>query len=822
MNASVPPDSFTQDGTYLAHLAEDGAPQPLVEHLFSVSRHAAHSATKIGVAPAGHIIGLVHDLGKYSAIFQRYLLTVTADQDTEPEDLGRGKIDHSTAGAQMIWNAFKGKPPLERAVAEALALCVASHHSGLIDCIEPIGSDRLSRRMQKIDTDTHLTEACSNADPALKAAIEESLANPALVACLKDRITQIYQDATNETIRKFHLGLLVRILFSCLIDADRTDTADSANPIAASFRQHGDYVAWPLLSERLERSLAGFTSRNAVDNLRKDVSDRCLQASKRNKGIFTLTVPTGGGKTLASLRFALNHADAWKMDRIIYVSPYTSIIDQNAQVVRSILEPKDSEFGSVVLEHHSNLTPLKQTWRSKILSDNWDAPIVFTTMVQLLETLFGAGTRSVRRMHQLANAVLIFDEVQTLPVRCVHLFNNAINYLAQNCGSSVVLCTATQPLLHLVDPGKGAIQLAERAELAGDVEALFAGLRRYETMDRRKAGGWEHGEVAKLAHQEAKDLGSCLVVVNTKKEALSIFKDYTARPGRFTAFHLSTNMCPAHRMVVLDKVKENIKNGVPVVCVSTQLIEAGVDIDFGAAIRALAGLDSLAQAAGRCNRNGLREMGRVHVVNLASPLPKQLSEIRVGQESTQRVLDESSGAGSPGLVDLSDPKMTELYFNYYFFARKQEMNYPVAPKEAGRDDNLLNMLSENNAAVDEFHKGGQWPEIFFRQSFMTAAKAFQPIDANTRGVIVPYGNEGKTLIADLCAAFQTEQPFKLLKRAQQFTVNVFPHVMRKLDEARAVREVKPGVGIICLNERYYSEEFGLSIEGSEEMEFQNA
>jgi CRISPR-associated endonuclease/helicase Cas3 len=184
-----------------------------------------------------------------------------------------------------------------------------------------------------------------------------------------------------------------------------------------------------------------------MDVLRREVSAHCLSASIRPKGTFTLTVPTGGGKTLASLRFALNHAAKWKMERVIYVSPYTSIIDQNADVVRGILEPRGTEFATVLLEHHSNLTPLKQTWRSKVLSENWDAPVVFTTAVQLLEALFGSGTRAVRRMHQMANAVLIFDEIQTLPVRCVHLFNNAMNFLVEQCGSSVVLCTATQPLL---------------------------------------------------------------------------------------------------------------------------------------------------------------------------------------------------------------------------------------------------------------------------------------------------------------------------------------------------------------------------------------
>ena len=192
------------------------------------------------------------------------------------------------------------------------------------------------------------------------------------------------------------------------------------------------------MASLLDRHLERFVGETLIDLFRRQVSRDCFAAAERPRGIYTLTVPTGGGKTLASLRFALHHAARWGMDRIIYVSPYTSIIDQNAEAVREILEPEGTPFGSMVLEHHSNLTPIEQTWRSKILSENWDAPIVFTTAVQVLEALFGRGTRGVRRMHRMANAILIFDEIQTLPVRCVHLFNNAMNFLAERCGSTVV------------------------------------------------------------------------------------------------------------------------------------------------------------------------------------------------------------------------------------------------------------------------------------------------------------------------------------------------------------------------------------------------
>jgi CRISPR-associated endonuclease/helicase Cas3 len=544
-----------------------------------------------------------------------------------------------------------------------------------------------------------------------------------------------------------------------------------------------------------------------------------LSASVRPKGTYLLTVPTGGGKTLASLRFALNHAAKWSMDRIIYVSPYTSIIDQNAKVVRNILEPCGTEFASVVLEHHSNLTPLRQTWKSKVLCENWDSPIVFTTAVQVLEALFGSGTRAVRRMHQMANSVLIFDEIQTLPVRCVHLFNNAVNFLVEQCGSSVVLCTATQPLLHRVDSSKGAIRIRENAEIMPDVPALFAQIIRYQTYDRRKPGGWEHPEAAQLAIDETRRAGSCLVVVNTKREALSIFKECKSSEAEIATYHLSTSMCPAHRMTILRCLKKRLAAGKSAMCVSTQLIESGVDISFGSVIRALAGLDSLAQAAGRCNRHGESEMGRVHVINLKGELPKALGEIRAAQEAFQRVLDENPGSGKDRILDLSDPRLIEQYFHYYFFDRRKLMDYPVGPDQAERDDTLLNMLAENRLAV-----AGCKPRasIYLRQAFKAAAEAFLPIDANTRGVIVPYMRRGNAVIAELCTAYELEKQFLFLKRAQQFTVNVFPHVLDNLQRAHAIHEVQEGTGILYLEEKYYNSDFGLNVEGTEEMEFQNA
>jgi CRISPR-associated endonuclease/helicase Cas3 len=797
---------------FLAHL-ESGREQLLRDHLRGVSVAARRNADKLGLGPAGALIGTLHDLGKYSRTFQQYLRRMALNQDTE-QDSERGKIDHSTAGAQTIWRSLKSRGAVEGIVGEILAICVASHHSGLIDCIMPDGFDNLSRRMDKADADSHFDEAWTNAESSVIGDKALYLGNPNLISGIRERIGLICRADQAELIRRFKIGLLIRFLFSCLIDADRTDTADFSNGAVAALRQHGRYAGWRALADLLERKLRGFSNDSAIDKLRRQVSESCLSASGRPKGTYLLTVPTGGGKTLASLRFALNHAAKWNMDRVIYVSPYTSIIDQNAAVVRGVLEPEGTEFASVVLEHHSNLTPLKQTWRSKILSENWDAPVVFTTAVQLLEALFGSGTRAVRRMHQMADSVLIFDEIQTLPVRCVHLFNNALNYLVEQCGTSVVLCTATQPLLHQVDASKGAIRLDENAEIMRNVASLFAQIPRYEVYDRRKARGWDHTDAAELAAAETRELGSCLIVVNTKSEALSIFKKCKATESDVTLRHLSTSMCPAHRIRILDELKKHLDEHTPVICVSTQLIEAGVDISFGSVIRALAGIDSIAQTAGRCNRNGESDLGRVHVINLAGELPKALRDIRAAQEAAQRVLDENASKDEGQTVDLSDPKIVEQYFQYYFFDRREEMDYPVGPKQAERDDTLLNMLAENSLAVANCTPR---PQVYLRQAFKTAAEAFLPIDANTRGVVVPYTSEGEAVIGELCAAYELKKQTKLLKRAQQFTVNVFPYVLDRLQRAGAVYETQVGTGVLCLREKWYNDEFGLNEEGTEEM-----
>ncbi len=475
------------------------------------------------------------------------------------------------------------------------------------------------------------------------------------------------------------------------------NTADFEVPGAAKLRSHGNYADWPVLINRLNKKLVAFEP-EGINTVRQKISQACHDFSEKPKGLYQLTVPTGGGKTFASLRFALHHADKHKMDRIIYVLPFTTIIDQNAEEIRKVLEEKDKKgkyLNRVVLEHHSNLMPDKETARQKVLSENWDAPVVLTTNVQVLEALFGSGTRGARRMHQLAKTVIIFDEVQTLPVKCVQLFNTAVNFLVNNCGSTVVLCTATQPLLDKIEPKSKALPITAEQQMVPNARQLFDNLKRVEVSDKTKVDGWTNDEIKELACQKVAESGSVLVVVNTKTSARKIYQQ-CEQTNNVETYHLSTNMCPAHRMAVLNQIRACLDNKKPVICVSTQLIEAGVDISFGSVIRFLAGLDSIVQAAGRCNRHNEKHpaLGEVYIINPAEENIDTIEDIRIGKEKTERLLDEFKNNPKRLGNNILSPEAMEQYYQYYFYQRASEMNYPVtADSSVGRADNLFNLLS---------------------------------------------------------------------------------------------------------------------------------
>ena len=814
---------------YIAHVRKaDGQPQFLQTHLTETAEIAKLLAAKLALDHAGELLGLMHDFGKYSRKFQKYIHDETGlfnpDLDDEESTPNGSKVDHSTAGAQWVYRElrkFGAEQGIGELFGQMLGLCIASHHGeGLIDCLDGEGNPKWIERFNKTDELTHLAECEQNANEAVQQKAKE-LADENLIRSLLNAVKPILSNQTiNNKIKEFYLGCLTRFLFSCLIDADRINSSDFEREAQKEVRRLTEKPDWQTAIDQLEAKLAGFENRYPIDEIRRKISDNCLKRAVDFQGIYTLTVPTGGGKTLASLRYALHHSQKHNLDRIIYIIPYTSIIDQNAQAVREILGE------DWVLEHHSNLEPEKQSWQDKLLSENWDKPIVFTTMVQFLDAWFGGGTRGARHIHPMTNSVLIFDEIQTLPVKCVHLFCNVLNWLTAFGKSTAVLCTATQPLLG--ESGlqnfpedkresivvRGLLRLPENAEIMGkhqDLDKLFADLSRVEIRFNEKAGGWNVEEAGTFLLEQFQTTPSCLFIVNTKKWAQELYQ-YCQRQNvpPETLFHLSTNQCAAHRKAIFDTIKARLENKQPVICISTQLIEAGVDISMACVIRALGGLDSIAQAAGRCNRHGEKEgKGQVWVLNLQEQdFTLILPDIQAGKTHAERVFRDFAGQ------DILQPAAMERYFEYYFYQRSDEMAYSIKNSATG---SLLDWLSDNalNPYGEKNNKRSK-PLPLLMQSFKSAGRAFQAIDAPTHAVIVPYG-EGAELIAKLCGEWNPKEMYRTLQKAQRYSVNVFPKVWEQLQDENAIYETIKGSGIYYLDECHYSNEFGLSLDKTSEM-----
>ena len=813
----------------IAHVRKlDGLQQLLIDHLLETSTISGQFTAKLNLGFVGELLGLMHDFGKYSQKFQNYIRRVNNvgfNFDQDDEDSFKGG-DHSTAGAQWVYRElrkFGAAQGIGELFGQMLGLCIASHHGeGLIDCLDGEGNPKWIERFNKTNELTHLAECERNANEAVQQKAKE-LVGENLIRSLLNAVKPILSDqATNNKIKEFYLGCLTRFLFSCLIDADRINSSDFEREAQKEIRRLTEKPDWQLAIDKLEAKLAGFENRYPIDEIRRRISDDCLKRAVDSLGIYTLTVPTGGGKTLASLRYALHHAQKHNLDRIIYIIPYTSIIDQNAQAVREILGE------DWVLEHHSNLEPEKQSWQDKLLSENWDKPIVFTTMVQFLDAWFGGGTRGARHIHPMTNAVLIFDEIQTLPVKCVHLFCNVLNWLTAFGKSTAVLCTATQPLLGESGSqnfpeekresiaARGLLKLPAHAEIMGtdeQREELYKKLSRVEIRFNEKAGGWNVKEAGAFLLEQFQTTPSCLFIVNTKKWAQELYQYCKGQNVPLEAlFHLSTNQCAAHRKAIFDTIKGRLKNKQPVICISTQLIEAGVDISMACVIRALGGLDSIAQAAGRCNRHGEKKgKGQVWVLNLQEQdFTRILPDIQAGKNHAERVFRDFAGQ------DILQPAAMERYFEYYFYQRSDEMSYFVKNSETG---SLLDWLSDNkNNPGGNINNRRTGKIQLLMQSFKSAGRAFQAIDAPTRAVIVPY-SEGTELIAKLCGEWDPKEMHRTLQKAQRYSVNVFPNVWDKLQKENALHETIEGSGIYYLNERYYNDEFGMSLDETSEMTF---
>lgn len=800
-----------------------GFTQSLALHLLVTGRLCSRILEPFGLSSVGTLLGLLHDAGKYTRRFQVYLAGACGAADSpwfrEGERSSRGEVDHSAPGAQLCEKLF-ADIGAERWMRDLLEAVIAGHHGGLPDMLDLAGDTPFYRkRLWKEFDEAGADEAERNMDSTVRARI----CDPVLLRNAEEEIAAFKRQfidpaerrqaekADKLRHRKFRQGLLLRLLFSALVDADRLSAAgvrrlSSARP------------QWEQLAGLLEGKLAGFAAvhpesepERLIAETRRQVSDACLAAASRPVGTYSLTVPTGGGKTLASLRFALHHAALHGLDRIIYIVPYTAIISQNAEKARRILEP-GCEPGSVVLEHHSNLLPEKRTEHWKGLTDNWNAPVIFTTMVQFLNTLFSAGTGPVRRFHALARSVIIFDEIQSLPVRTVHMFNQAANFLAEGCGSTLVMCTATQPLLDRVDARCGALNFSASPELMADPLALFRRLKRVELHYQPESGRRSEAELAEFvaARAEEAENRSALLIVNHKVQAKRLYRMFDG--DRFEVLHLTTDLCPAHRDRVIGRMREALDlrekgDGKPLVVVSTSLIECGVDVDFGAVVRLTAGFDAVIQAAGRCNRHGRRESGDVWIWDNPAGLVLP-DEIAKGARHTERLLGEFLRDPEEFENDLLHPRLMERYFKYWFYDRSAEMGYPVKP--LGK---LLELFSGNPDGCQAFlRRSGSAkvrPGLF--GMYRTVGERFEAIDDfGASGVLVPW-EEGKELIAGLCATADPLRFSALLARAQRYSVNLSPYRRKLLAESGALSGIGES-GVLCLDPRYYDKETGVSPE----------
>lgn len=792
---------------YIAHIRNaDGKIQSVDEHLKGVQALAEQFGSKIEVKHLAGLAGLLHDTGKYSDSFRNYIIEAVNNPKNPPR---KGSIDHSTAGGKYLFNKIHEKQDSKcKLIAEIVGNVIISHHSGLQDFLGPeLSSDYLRRVGEK-----ELLEYDDAISNFLKASISEEKLNEYIKFGLLEIENIIKKQKTSEQVF-LTIMFLTKYIFSCLIDADRTNTRmfeedEKETPEINSGQLFNKY--YEKLLYHLEELQKHKESVSPINVLRAKMSDQCDEFGGKPSGIYTLSIPTGGGKTLASLRYSLKHAIEHKKERIIYVVPYTTIIEQNADEVRKILDENLN-----VLEHHSNIVEEVEGEGNyvkdklyNLAKDNWDSPIIFTTMVQFLNVFYSSGTRNVRRLHNLANSIIIFDEVQSVPIKCVSLFNEALNFLKNTCNTSILLCTATQPALDFVKHGIEKID----GEIIENINLVRTAFKRVNVIDKTTSAGWDTDGLSEFIGEEIKNVSSLLVILNTKTVVRSLFEKLeNQKEHGVLIFHLSTSMCAANRKAVLKDVKDALKNKQKVICVSTQLIEAGVDISFDCVIRSLAGLDSIAQAAGRCNRHGKDPIRNVYVINHNEERLSQLKEIKIAREITSAIFKDMKK--DPELFDgnLLSGESLELYFKRYYTELEIDLNYYVPKLEK----ELIELLSTNQQYRDGYrNKYQQNLPLVMGMSFKTAAKYFNVIENKTTSIIVPYKG-GSDIIADLNGDISISDMYNLLKKSQQYIVNIFEYEKDLLkDDIVPLCDGK----VLALKETSYDKVFGINYQGDGRMD----
>ncbi len=739
--------------------------QLLKDHLYQTAFLSKFFASSFNCPTLGYVCGLLHDIGKYSNDYQDYL-----QRSIKGERAVRGEVVHSHQGAFYVLNNEEVKD----ALADIVVNILASHHGELLDMLLDDGSRssqvRLSNKNDSVKSMAKVLAEIVKYDEAKQILSEVDNTLKELSAEYKNLLARCASIGNGFT--RFYLHLSVRSLYSCLIDADRCS--------AGNIDGESNVPNWELLENMLNAYLSGFKNDSEIATARKRFSEECSSASIRNKGIYRLSLPTGAGKTLSSLRFAIEHAQKNKMKRIIYVIPYLSIIDQTADEFRKI-------FGDIaddlILEHHSNLEIKCEPGREdeaeekyKLLTSRWDSPIIITTMVQFLETIFSNKASDLRKFHNMSDSVIIFDEIQSLPLRCTHLFNSTINYLHAITGSSVLLCTATQPLLHQVDRPICLSNSPDIVTLTDEEKNLFRRTKIINKTDDITSLDDLCGLVTELLASK----NSILVVMNTKKYAELLFDQLAV--GDCDKVLLTTNLCPAHRRKVIDGLRQSLRNMSNVVCVSTQLIEAGVDVSFDCVIRDEAGMNSIIQSAGRCNRHGEhKEPQSVYVVDIKEE-DKSLSylpDIAETKQITKRVLDDCKDY----CIDISSQRAVDLYNKYYFGNSdvKSRMDYSMPDGKS-----IYEILSTNRLGVKAYENSNGFSCPGLPSAFQTAAKNFKVIDGEHMGIVVQYGAANDLITQFQNNRFDIKKRIRIMKMLQQYTITVYSNSLSKLRNVTSV------------------------------------
>lgn len=766
--------------------------QTVAEHLNNTALLASKMGKPFGLEKASYLLGMVHDAGKLTNAFKDYI-----EKASRNEKVARGSVIHTFSGVRLILSghAKSSRCTIDDVALEILAYASGAHH-GLFDCVREDGLNEFERRLH--DERPENDEGVSNYFLTIMSQDELSLLINEAVSEINVLLGICRGSCPGHKQMKFFTGLLSRFLLSILIDADRLDTAD--------FMSNGDMIDtastdcnWADIRTHVEAKYASFTQKavqSPVNHARQIISATCVDRIGQLGNVIRLNIPTGSGKTITGLRAAVRLAAEKQKTHIIYTAPLLSILEQNAADIRSFIGDD-----SLVLEHHSNIVVTEDNedvmHSHDLLTQNWSAPVIVTTMVQLLNTMFDGSSSSVRRFHALANSVIIIDEVQTVPKKMLTLFNLMISFLGILCGTTFILCSATQPYLEKADTPP----LVTLCDLMPYDEKVWKPFNRTNIVDN---GSLELSEIPTFIETMMKQHNSMLVICNKKAEASTLMNAVNLEDTKIV--HLSASMCVEHRREAIKEIQTLLEEHKKVLCISTQVIEAGVDVSFECVIRLTAGMDSIVQAAGRCNRHGEIE-GRspVYILFCSDEQLTHLPDIQAGRTATNSFLNDYHACPMKyGNRLESDESIRAYYEKLYKDMDVGMQDFPIM----GSKQNLYQMLSDNElwSAADPNRL-----KYFLTQAFKTAGTAFSVFESDGKTVIVPW-KKGVEIIEALQNVQAEDIPTikYLLEQAKPYTVTVYDYQFKTLSEIGGIITLIDGTAF-ALSPQYYDDQLGLSL-----------